>query len=179
MIIKNPLLYPNYLSISNVFSELLKSEHEELSKIDNLMSRLLDEITPNRADAWLSDWEELLAIENPEGQTSDERQATIMSKLRSSGTLTRKRLKEIALSFKNGEVEFIEDIPNFSFVVKFTSTLGKPPNFNDFMKAVEKTVPAHLSVTYEFTYNTYESLKKYKHGEVNNYTHQELRNEVQ
>lgn len=179
MIIKSPLLYPNYLSISNLFSKLLESENDELSKIDNLMSSLLDEITPNRANTWLSDWEELLAIENPEGQTTDERQATIVSKLRSSGTLTRKRLKEIALSFKNGEVEFIEDIANFSFVVKFTSTLGKPPNFNDFMKAVEETVPAHLSVTYEFTYNTYGLLKKYKHIEMENYTHQQLRNEVQ
>lgn len=178
MIIKNPLLYPNYLSLSNLFSQLLESENEELSKTDNLMSCLLDEITPNKAGDWLSDWEELLAIENPEGQTIDERQATIVSKLRSSGTLTRKRLKEIALSFKNGEVEFIEDIPNFSFVVKFTSTLGKPPNFKDFMKAVQETVPAHLSVTYEFTYNTYESLKKYRHSGINNYTHQQLRNEV-
>lgn len=179
MIIKNQLLYPNYLSLSRVFSEVLKNESNELTLIDNLMNSLLDEITPNCADDWLSDWEQLLAIENPEGQSAEERQSTIVSKLRSSGTLTRRRLKEIALSFKNGEVEFIEDTASYSFIVKFTSTLGKPPNFNDFMNAVEETVPAHLKVTYEFTYNTYGLLKKYKHIEMEDYTHQQLRNEVQ
>lgn len=176
---KNKLLYPAYLESSNLFRETLTSENSEVSRLNDIVGIFMNELSPNMAKEWLSEWEEMMNIPHTPDQPTDERQSIIISRLRSSGTLSRSRLKEIALSFKNGEVEFVEDTSNYSFIVKFISTLGKPPNFDDFMKAVEEVIPAHLRVDYEFTFNTNGFLSKYSYGQMNKYRHQQLRNEVQ
>jgi hypothetical protein len=175
MIIENKLLYPNYLSVANLFSQVLKSETDELAALDELMNGLLNEITPNCTSKWLSDWEQLLEIENSEAQTEDERQSTIVSKLRSSGTLTHKRLKEIALSFNNGEVEIKEDHEKCQITLKFVGEKGIPSNFYDFKTAMAETQPAHLEVVYEITYNTRGYLEGFTRGRLNNYLRGDLR----
>lgn len=179
MILNNSMLYPKYLEATQLFSKILSAENSECFEIENLIINLTDELAPNLSVRWLSDWEGILGLTITSEKPDTERQSKIISKLRSSGTLSRNRLKEISLSFKNGEVEFIEDTSNYNFIVKFISTLGKPPNFDDFMSAVEKTVPAHLEVSYEFTFNTNEYLKKYNYKTLKNFTHMQLRNEVQ
>lgn len=179
MISSNPILYPKHLEKTQLFRKVLSVESSECFEVERIITNLTDELAPNLSVRWLSDWEQILALAITPEKSDMERQSKIVSKLRSSGTLSRKRLKEIALSFKNGEVEFVEDTSNYSFLVKFISTLGKPPNFDDFMSAVEKTVPAHLKVTYEFTFNTNKYLKKYNYKTLRNFTHMQLRNEVQ
>lgn len=179
MIFKNSLLYPKHLEVTQLFLNVLSSESNECLVLENLITNLTDELAPNLSSRWLSDWEQILGLSVTPEKPDSERQSKITSQLRSSGTLSRSRLKEIALSFKNGEVEFVEDTSNYSFIVKFISTLGKPPNFDDFMSAVEKTVPAHLKVTYEFTFNTNKHLTKYNYKTLKDFTHMQLRNEVQ
>lgn len=175
MIIENSLLYPSYLSISKIFSDVVNSEKNELTLVNNLMETFMDEITPNCTEKWVGDWEQLLEIENSEAQTIDERQSTVVSKLRTSGTLTHKRLKEIALSFKNGEVEIIEDYEKYKLVLKFVGEKGIPTNFIDFKNAMAITKPAHIEVVYEFTYNTRGYIGSFKRGTLNKYLRGDLR----
>ena len=68
-----------------------------------------------------------------------ERRENIISKLRSYGTTTKEMIARVAKAFTNGEIEVIEDNPNYSFTIKFTSIVGIPDNLENFKKLKEKS----------------------------------------
>ena len=42
--------------------------------------------------------------------------------------------------------------------IKFVSTLGVPPNLNDFKRTMRLIVPAHIGIKYTFRYNTWQDV---------------------
>ena len=87
-----------------------------------------------------------------------ERRENIISKLRSYGTTTKEMIARVAKAFTNGEIEVIEDNPNYSFTIKFTSIVGIPNNLENFKKVVGTIKPAHLNFNVEFRYNTHNQI---------------------
>lgn len=166
---------PGYYRTSKVIDNLNNANALELDGFDKKLDNALNQFFIDTADFTLERWEKEFGIAVNNSYDTEFRRSRIKSKLRGQGTITISLIKNVSESFSNGEVDVIEDNPNYSFTVKFTGTKGVPPNLDDLKAAIEAIKPAHLAVLYTFTYNTHEYLSQFTHAELAAYTHTELR----
>ncbi|QNB48517.1 DUF2313 domain-containing protein [Thermanaerosceptrum fracticalcis] len=168
---------PNYYRISKVMQNITSAESAEIELFKTKLVQLLDQFFVDTATYTLEDWERELGIPVDNSKSDAYRRSVIKSKLRGSGTITVNLIKNVAESYSNGEVEVIEDNPNYHFVIKFVGTIGIPPNMDDLEKAIEDIKPAHLGYIFEYTYNTYNYLSQFTHDHLALYTYSALREE--
>lgn len=167
--------FPAFMLKNFFYDALLKVMEGEFVDADAALQNIKNEMDPGKATLTLSDWERLLNISVNEDKLAEYRRSVIISRLRSSGTLTNDRFKEIALSFENGDVEIDKDYENYKMTVKFVSERGIPPNFDDFTEAIGIVRPSHVEVVYEFTYNTRDNLSALTRDQMANFTRDDLR----
>lgn len=147
----------------------------QLDDLDIMSNEVLKQFFIYMATWSLPIWERIFGL--TVGDTTSnlkERRENVISKLRSYGTTTKDMIVRVAKAFTNGEIEVIEDNPNYSFTIKFTSIVGIPDNLDNFKKVVSTIKPAHLNFNVEFRYNTHNqigylyqnSLKTKKHTEL-------------
>jgi uncharacterized protein YmfQ (DUF2313 family) len=155
------------IAIQNGFqieSEILRTAQEDL----------LNQLFVETATWGLTYWEKYLGIQVDISKDIAYRRSNIIAKIRGSGTTTIDLIKTVASSYSNGEVEIMEHPSNYSFEIKFTGTRGIPPNMEDLQYAIERIKPAHLTVTYTFTYNTWGMVSDYLWSDVSNKTWSEF-----
>ena len=166
-----PKYYRDILEIE----ELQNAIDLQLDELDIMSNEILKQFFIYTATWSLPIWERIFGL--TVGDTTSnlkERRENIISKLRSYGTTTKEMIARVAKAFTNGEIEVIEDNPNYSFTIKFTSIVGIPDNLENFKKVVATIKPAHLNFNVEFRYNTHNqigylyqnSLKTKKHTEL-------------
>lgn len=166
-----PKYYRDILEIE----ELQNAIDLQLDELDIMSNEVLKQFFIYTATWSLPLWERIFGL--TVGDTTSnlkERRENVISKLRSYGTTTKDMIVRVAKAFTNGEIEVIEDNPNYSFTIKFTSIVGIPDNLDNFKKVVSTIKPAHLSFNVEFRYNTHSqigylyqnSLKTKKHTEL-------------
>ncbi len=124
------------------------------------LKALIDQLNVSTATWGLGYWEEYLGIKKPT-TTFESRREVILSTLRGFGTTTKEMIKNMSAAFSGGEVEVIEDNPNYRFVIKFTGTKGVPPNMTGLTAAIERAKPAHLAFEFEYTYLTWDKHDSY------------------
>lgn len=166
---------PGYYRTSNVMTNITDTQYEELQGFITNIESTLNQFFVDTADFTLERWEKELGISVNNNKEDDYRRSVIKAKLKGSGTVTVSLIKNVCESYNNGEVDIIEDNPNMQFTVKFVGVKGIPPNLDDLRADLEEIKPAHLAFAFEFTYNINEKLMSYTHGELNQYTHTELR----
>lgn len=166
---------PKYYRTSKVIDNLNNSNSIELNNFYKKLDDVLNQFFLDTADYTLDRWEKELGLEINNNLSTEFRRSRIKSKLRGQGTITVKLIKNVAESFSNGEVDVIEDNPNYSFTVKFVGTKGVPPNIADLQKAIEEIKPAHLAVKYEFVYTLWNEVKAITWGQVATGTWEELK----
>lgn len=152
--------YPKFLRDSKTLSELWKTSQIEHDRIDEAINDLTNQLFVKTATWGLDLWESFLNIKT-ENKPVEFRRAVILSKLRGSGTTTIQAIKDLSLSFQNGEVDVIEYPLEGYFTVKFIGLNGVPPNLQDFLNAIEDLKPAHLGYTFEFSYMTWNQFDGY------------------
>ena len=166
-----PKYYRDILEIE----ELQNAIDLQLDELDIMSNEVLKQFFIYTATWSLPIWERIFGL--TVGDTTSnlkERRENIISKLRIYGTTTKEMIARVAKAFTNGEIEVIEDNPNYSFTIKFTSIVGIPDNLENFKKVVATIKPAHLNFNVEFRYNTHNqigylyqnSLKTKKHTEL-------------
>ena len=166
---------PKYYRDIVEIEELQNAIDLQLDELDIMSNEVLKQFFIYTATWSLPIWERIFGL--TVGDTTSnikERRENIISKLRSYGTTTKEMIARVAKAFTNGEIEVIEDNPNYSFTIKFTSIVGIPDNLENFKKVVATIKPAHLNFNVEFRYNTYNqigylyqnSLKTKKHTEL-------------
>lgn len=166
-----PKYYRDILEIE----ELQNAIDLQLDELDIMSNEVLKQFFIYTATWSLPIWERIFGL--TVGDTTSnlkERRENIISKLRSYGTTTKDMIARVAKAFTNGEIEVIEDNPNYSFTINFTSIVGIPDNLENFKKVVATIKPAHLNFNVEFRYNTHNqigylyqnSLKTKKHSEL-------------
>lgn len=166
-----PKYYRDILEIE----ELQNAIDLQLDELDIISNEVLKQFFIYTATWSLPIWERIFGL--TVGDTTSnlkERRENIISKLRSYGTTTKEMIARVAKAFTNGEIEVIEDNPNYSFTIKFTSIVGIPDNLENFKKVVATIKPAHLNFNVEFRYNTHNQigylyqnfLKTKKHSEL-------------
>ncbi|MCL4584222.1 putative phage tail protein [Fusobacterium polymorphum] len=166
---------PKYYRDIVEIEELQNAIDLQLDELDIMSNEVLKQFFIYTATWSLPIWERIFGL--TVGDTTSnlkERRENIISKLRIYGTTTKEMIARVAKAFTNGEIEVIEDNPNYSFTIKFTSIVGIPDNLENFKKVVATIKPAHLNFNVEFRYNTHNqigylyqnSLKTKKHTEL-------------
>ena len=168
-------LLPGYYKNSTQVIELQGAFEHWTDALRVAKDDLLSQINIKSATWGLSLWEKALGIETDVSKPYEFRRTRIISKLRGAGTTTKEMIQNVSESFSNGEVTIIEHTGESSFEVKFTGTIGIPPNMDDLTAAIEEIKPAHLGYSYVFIYRLHSDLSSYTHAQLSDYTHEELR----
>lgn len=103
-------------------------------------------------------WEKILNI-YPKTNVLDERISSLLLIFRGLQKLSEIRIKEIASSFKNGDVEVTFE--NSTIKIKYNSVTGVPPNFVDFENTLKRLKPAHLQLAFTFLYLWWDKFDSY------------------
>jgi hypothetical protein len=169
---------PLYYKKSDVIDNINAANAAELTNFTDELTNLLDQFFIDTADTSLERWEKDLGIPIDNTKDPDFRRSVIKSRLRGTGTVTIKLIKNVSESFSNGVVDVVEHNESYTFTVKFVGTVGIPPNMDDLANAIEEIKPAHLGYAFEYVYNTHQVLSAFTHADLSVYTHDQLRNEV-
>ena len=146
--------------------EIQKFIYEKLTNRLNWLEEIFEEIVnkayiKNMKEEALSKLEKEFKIK-PDGEmTLEDRKDFLLSILRGIGVTNVEKLKNIAKTYECGDIEVIQNYSSYSIIIKFVSILGIPKRLNDLKKAIEKVVPCHLGISYEFKYNTLNDLTPY------------------
>ena len=146
--------------------DVQKLIYEKLTDRLNWLEGIFEEIVNN---AYIKDMnEEALTriekefkIKSTNDMTLEERKEYLLSILRGIGVTNVEKLKTIAKTYECGDIEVIQNYSSYSIIIKFVSILGIPKRLNDLKKAIEKVVPCHLGISYEFKYNILNDLTPY------------------
>jgi hypothetical protein len=148
---------PGFYSNSGMMMALLKAEDTEIQNLTDSLDSTLNQYFIESADTTIDRWEKEVGL--PKSNLPlDQRRSAVMSKLRGYGTVTISKIKNVCAAFGNGEVQITEKPSTYEFEIKFNSILGVPPNMDDLKNVIELIKPAHLGVTYVYSYNTYDQL---------------------
>lgn len=97
----------------------------------------------------------------------DIRKSIILARLRGHGVTTPEVVKNVARSFRYGEIDVIEFYRDMPYVVgiKFISYYGVPPNLQAFKDTLRLIFPAHLGLAFEHRYMTWGEREAYHYTE--------------
>lgn len=135
----------------------------------------VDEGFITTASALLSRYEKIYGCTVDVSKSDDFRREILKAKIAGIGTVTKRMLIDTAASYSNGTVDVIENPSDCSFIVKFTGTLGIPPNMDGLTNTIDEIKPAHLAFSFEYTYRTHGQLAAYTHAQLAAYTHDVIR----
>lgn len=166
-----PLRFKN----SKEVTEFENAVDRFVSKAEAEKDSFFNQLNVDTATWGLELWEKEYGLETDITKTLLDRRSRIKSKMRGTGTSTKKLIQNIAESFSNGYVEVTEHNDEYYFEIEFVGKIGLPPNIPDIKTAIEEAKPAHLNVVYICKYRTHGDLAVYSHKQMKAYTHNELR----
>jgi hypothetical protein len=149
---------PKYYEESRIAGNILDREAKELADLDAAIKDVLDQYFIDTATWGLAKWEAVCGIPTDETKPLDQRRSVIKSKLRGIGTVTVEMIKNVAEAYLNGEVDVTNNYANYEVIVTFIGKRGIPANLNDIQTALRDIIPAHLGVTFTFTYLVWDEL---------------------
>jgi len=150
---------PQFIQTARSYKAVIDTEGPEFDLVRTNLADILKQFYVETATAWGLDlWEQMLDLKSYAGKPLEQRRSRIISKLRGMGTVTVVLIQNVAESYSYGSVAVTEYPDQYSFTVKFIDERGIPANLNDLKAAIEEIKPAHLAVTYEFTYFIWDEL---------------------
>lgn len=150
----------------------IKLSHELFLNIKNCIMSQTDE---NR----IEEWEEWFGLSDEKSWSLKDRIDRLIYTFNSRGFFTPKFLKDQAMIFTNGEIDIIEDFPNYHFTIQFTNMIGTPPNIDSFKEMVNVNKPAHLTYDIKYRYRTWGELKPFTWETLKAYTWEEVRSRAE
>lgn len=168
-------LLPEQYSENTTMNELQSILSTEINGIASAFNQTINQCFVSTATNLLSRYEKIYGLNVDVSKSNEFRRERIIARARGIGTITKQMIKDVAMSYSNGEVEVIEDPQTYSFKVKFVGTKGLPPNMADLTMTIEEIKPAHLSFAFEYVFNTHLDLSTYTHLQLSAYTHLDMR----
>lgn len=150
----------------------IKLSHELFLNIKNCIMSQTDE---NK----IQEWEKWFELSDENSWSLQDRVDRLIYTFNSRGFFTPKFLKDQAMIFTNGEIDIIEDFPNYHFIIQFTSMIGTPPNIDNFKEMVNVNKPAHLTYDIKYRYRTWGELKPFTWETLKAYTWEETRSRAE
>ena len=164
--------------MSSALSDQQKPQAMDIRLLRSNIQDVLNQNFIKTATTKLTDYEQYYGVQTISGLPQDQRREQILAKSVIPGTCTKQHLIDIASAYTNGQVEVTEDNINGVIHIKFDSPHGVPINMAGAQATISQAIPAHLTVAYEYTYNTYGQLGSYTHGHLVAYTYNQLREGV-
>lgn len=154
-----------------ITNEILKGTGIILDEIEKDTLEIKEQNIIETATWGLDIFEKDLNINN-RASPYEQRRELISAKLRGSGKLDLKLIKDTLDAYTNSDVDV-----KFTGIIEITfiNILGKPPNIDDVYRTIEEIKPAHLGLKYVFIYRTHQELSKYTHDYLSQYSHNDLR----
>lgn len=147
---------PNYERKSNVFNEILKAYDKEFRRLEQETEVVKRNMFLDTAIEKLSIYERDLGIESINKLDYRQRREQIVGRNRASFEQTTKEtIKNVAAAYSNGDVKVDETEVAGIYEIKFIGSLGIPDNLDGLKKALDIIIPAHLGLSYTFTFNTW------------------------
>ncbi|MFZ7103369.1 MAG: putative phage tail protein [Peptococcaceae bacterium] len=171
------LLSPNFADSPEVV-ELQGAFNTQVEAIAAVKDDLFNQLDIATTTWGLTYWEKVYGLKSDVSKPYDYRRTRIMSKMRGQGSTTKAMIQNVAESFSNGQVDVLVYPNEYRFEIKFTGTLGIPPNMENLTAAIEEIKPAHLAYNYVIIYRIHAQLTQYTHAQLAAYTHKQLREEV-
>lgn len=154
----NFILYlPPYLRVSRIIQEILKAESKAYDKIDIDIEGLNNQLFVDTATWGLEIYEKELGLKTDINKDIKERRSQIKSKIRGIGNISAELIKTVIDSYVNGNVDIELDVEEGIKVI-FNDVRGRPSDMNDVYNAIERIIPAHLAIMYEFLYTVCQEL---------------------
>lgn len=167
---------PKYERKSKPFVEIIKAYDKEFRRLEQDTEIVNRNMFLDTAIERLNIYERDLAIESINDLDYRQRREQVVSRNRASFEQTIEvTIKTVAAAYSNGEVEVFETAIEGVYEIRFIGTRGAPDNLPGLKKALDIIMPAHLELTYVFTYNTWESISHLTWDDVAKYTWDELR----
>ncbi|WP_291650052.1 YmfQ family protein [Clostridium sp.] len=150
---------PYYYQTSEIMKSIQNSNSIEVGNLRYSIDDSINQFFVESATWGLNRLEGIFNIQTDINKSYEERREILKAKLRGSGTVTKEMIKNVAQAFSGGEVEVIEDNPNYNFTIKFIGIKGIPKNMQGLIDAIEDIKPAHLGYSFSYTYTTWDLLK--------------------
>ena len=97
-------------------------------------------------------WEQEYDIPTDITKPYDYRRSRLRAKIRGQGTTTAIMLQNMAESFSGGAVEVKELPGQYTVCINFVGVYGTPPNIDDLKVSFEEVKPAHILLTYLYSF---------------------------
>jgi hypothetical protein len=143
---------------SRTFLAIAHALGSEFDLLYGAVRELAAQFFPRTATWTLDDWEARLGLSIQPAWPDGERQDRLVAHLRTFGTPTLQRIKDVALSFENGEIEVIQDHPAYNMILMFTGVQGVPANVAEFELTMRRLIHAHLALEIAYNYTTWAEL---------------------
>ncbi len=170
------ILPEGYYEDNATMIELQKILGTDTDKMELNMDKLINEVFLNTASESLSRYELIFGIKTEPDKPDQYRRDRLITKRMGQGTVTKQFVKNISEQYSNGQVDIEEDSKNYVIKIKFTGTIGIPPNLDDLKETLKDIIPAHLNIVYVIIYNTNETIRRFTHQELKAYTHERIKN---
>ena len=170
---------PLYERKSSVFNEIINAQDREFRNVEQQLEVVERNLFIDSAIESLPIYERDLGINTVSTLSYDQRREQISSRNRAAfDQTTEETIKSVASAFSNGDVEVNPTETAGLFEIKFVGTRGIPDNIEGLKEALDIIIPAHLGITYTFTFNAWEHVKNKRWNDATSYTWDEFRNEV-
>lgn len=166
---------PHFLRGVLEFKEWDNVSGYEISKLNLDIKDIIAQCFIDTATWGLNLWEEQIGVSTDINKSYEERREIIKARLRGSGTVTKKMIKETAEAFSGGQVDIIEHTESYSFTVRFVGVKGIPKNMAAFIEMINTIKPAHLDYDIKYTYTVWNDIKSKEWSNLSNKTWNELK----
>lgn len=150
---------PYYYQTSEIMKSIQNSNSIEVGNFRYSIDDSINQFFVESATWGLNRLEGIFNIQTDINKSYEERREILKAKLRGSGKVTKEMIKNVAQAFSGGEVEVIEDNPNYNFTIKFIGIKGIPKNMQGLIESIEDIKPAHLGYSFAYTYTTWDFIK--------------------
>ena len=151
---------PLYERSSRIFQQVFQAEGAEFADLHGNVDDIRLQLFVDTATWGLAIYEKELGIVTDLNKPLVERRGVIRSKMRGYGKVDAALIKLVVDSYTNGGADVTFD---GKINVIFSNVRGIPENMNDVYKAVEDIKPAHLDVTYDFLFTTWERFDNFNY----------------
>ena len=167
------------VSRNKYITDSIKACEQEIKLSHELFLNIKNCIMSQTDESRIQEWEKWFELANENSWSLQDRVDRLIYTFNSRGFFTPKFLKNQAMTFTNGEIDIIEDFPNYHFTIQFTSMIGTPPNLDNFKEMVYVNKPAHLTCDIKLRYRTWGELKPFTWGNLAQYTWAEVRSRAE
>lgn len=167
---------PLYERKSKVFNEILIADDREFRNNEQQLQVVERNIFLDTSIESLPIDERDLGIESVKSLRYDQRREQISSRYRAAfDQTTEKTIKTVASAYSNGDVEVNKTETSGVYEIKFIGTRGIPDNIGGLKKSLDIIIPAHLGLTYVFTFTPWADLQNQTWGSISEKTWDDLR----